>query len=281
MKEESLMKKRWFVVPFVLIFASAGAAYADSVGFSDVPPTHWASAAISRLAQAGIVHGYADGTFQPDNTITRAEVAQMIDNEHTAMENELKQVQSQDNAVTNTVAGALPSVVVIHADNKLGAGVFVDAKHIVTADHVVSGTSKVEVTSAGGSPYNATVTAEDSDKDLALLEVGGGPAGKPVALAASVEVGETAIAIGHPDGLNYSVSKGIVSNAGRQLADSDAKLIQFDTAISPGNSGGPLIDIDGKLLGIVDEKVNAKASEGLGFAISLDEVKAFLQRNGL
>jgi S1-C subfamily serine protease len=277
------MRKRWFVVPFVLIFASTGAAYAaDTVGFSDVPPTHWASAAISRLAQAGIVQGYADGTFKPDATITRAEVAQMIDNEHTAMENELKQVQAQDNAVTNTVAGALPSVVVIQADNKLGAGVFVDAKHIVTADHVVSGVSKPEVTSLDGSPYEATVIAEDSGKDLALLAVSGGAAGgKPVALAAAAKVGETAIAIGHPDGLNYSVSKGIVSNTDRQLEGSDAKLIQFDTAISPGNSGGPLIDIDGKLLGIVDEKVNAKASEGLGFAISLDEVKTFLRQNGL
>jgi S1-C subfamily serine protease len=275
------MKKKWLVAPLVLIFAMTGKAYADSIGFTDVPPTHWASSVISQLVNDYILHGYSDGTFKPDATITRAEVAQMIYNEHTTIENELKQVQTEDNAVTNTVANALPSVVVIHADNKLGAGVFIDQKHILTAGHVIDGASKIDVTAVNGSPYPMTLIAQDITKDLALLEVSNSTASvKPVVFADSVKVGETAIAIGHPDGLNYTVSKGIVSNVARQLDGSNTKLIQFDTAISPGNSGGPLIDINGKLIGIVDEKVSAKASEGLGFAISLDEMKAFLHQNG-
>jgi serine protease Do len=177
----------------------------------------------------------------------------MIYNEHQSMEHELSSKVTEDNVIATTVANTLPSVVVIHADNKLGAGVFIDQSRILTAEHVIDAANDITVTTLAGNTYTAKVIAADKDKDLALLEVKtSNEKIKPIQFADSYTTGQTAIAIGHPDGLNYSVSKGIISNADRRLDTSGAKLIQIDTAISPGNSGGPLVDAAGNLLGIVN-----------------------------
>ncbi|WP_052487094.1 trypsin-like peptidase domain-containing protein [Gordoniibacillus kamchatkensis] len=276
------MTKKWIPLAAVLLLLTSGVALADREGFVDVSPTYWAAGAIAGLEKLGIVQGYGDDTFKPESGVTRAEVAQMIYNEHQSMEKELKAVQTADNAVTTAIANALPGVVVIDAGNKLGAGFFIDAGHILTAEHVVDGEDSIQITTLSGHSYAAKVQAADMDKDLALLRVTtGNEQVKPLSFANSYTVGETAIAIGHPDGLAYSVSKGIISNSDRSLDGIAAKMIQVDTAISPGNSGGPLLDIGGNIIGIVDSKINAKASEGLGFAVSLEDIQSFLKQYGL
>lgn len=275
--------RKWITISAaVLITLSSGVAFADTAGFVDIKPNDWAAPAINELSKLGIVHGYADQTFKPDSTITRAEVAQMIYNEHQSIEKELKSNQTEDSVVTTAIANSLPGVVVINAGDKLGAGFFIDSSHIVTAEHVIDGESAIQVTTLSGNAYRAKLQAADTDRDLAVLQVSADKEQvKPLAFANSYSVGETAIAIGHPDGLAYSVSKGIISNTDRNFDNTTAKLIQVDTAISPGNSGGPLIDINGNIVGLVDQKINANATEGLGFAISLEDIKDFLRQNGL
>lgn len=263
----------------LLFFAISGVAFAETDTFTDVPSSHWASSILNVLKTDHIIQGYEDGSFKPDASVSRAEVAQMIYNEHMSMERELKQKQTEDSITTTTVANTLPSVVVIRTSDGLGAGVFIDSKHVLTANHVVDSDSKIMVKTISGNQYEGKIISSNQNVDLALLEVNTpGETITPIHFAQSYAVGETAIAIGHPDGLNYSVSKGIISFTNRQIDNNGANLIQVDTAISPGNSGGPLVDIDGNLIGIVNEKISGKATEGIGFAVSLDEIKKFINK---
>lgn len=281
------MYRKMLIIGAVMLTLSSGFAWADSAGFADVKPDHWAATAINQLQKLGVISGYADQTFKPDAQVTRAEVAQMIYNEHQSVEKELDSLktasnQNLENITTTAIANALPGVVVVDGGNKLGAGYFVDKTHILTAQHVIDGVADIKIKTLSENSYSAKLVNQDEDRDLALLEVNvDKDQVKPLSFADSYKLGETAIAIGHPGGLTYSVSKGIISNTKRQLKSTASRLIQVDTAISPGNSGGPLIDLNGNVIGLVDQKISAVSAEGLAFATSLEDMKYFLHQSGL
>ena len=162
----------------------------------------------------------------------------------------------------------------------LGSGFVWDQNgHIVTNNHVIEGADKIEVTFQDGTILPATLVGADPDSDLAVIKVDY-PADKlqPVQIADSnaVRVGQLAIAIGDPFGLEGTMTAGIVSAIGRSLpvgTDVGASytipdIIQTDAAINPGNSGGVLVDGEGKLIGVtaaIESPVQANA--GIGFAI--------------
>lgn len=169
-----------------------------------------------------------------------------------------------------------------------GAGVVLDHQgHILTADHVVRGASSVSVKFANGTLRSVRVTGSDSATDLAVLSVD--PSGlslHPIALgdSAGLQVGDPVAAIGDPFGYPRSMSVGITSGLDRTIAGlngySIAHAVQTDAAIDPGNSGGPLLNAAGQVIGIVDQiatgNSGADSSTGVGFAVPSNIAKAEL-----
>ena len=175
----------------------------------------------------------------------------------------------------------------------IGTGVIVTSGgEVVTNAHVVEGATSVTVTVHGSSaPSNATVVGTDPSQDLALLQVGGTTHLTAATLAGSgrVEVGTEVIAIGFALGLrgDPSVTHGIISATGREVTTETATgatttltgLLQTDAAISSGNSGGPLVDTAGRVLGIntvVATSTGSASAEDIGFAIPTTTVRAAL-----
>jgi putative serine protease PepD len=170
-----------------------------------------------------------------------------------------------------------PSVVTIRAGDDLGTGVIVaDDGTILTADHVVAGGGSITVTFADGTVAKARVSSADTKMDIAVLSPAKLPqVVVPATLGGAAGIGESVVAIGNPLGLTDSVSAGIVSGLNR-TADTDTGkrtgLIQFDAAVNPGSSGGPLLDTRGMVIGIVvaiADPDGQDAFAGIGFAVPI------------
>ena len=170
------------------------------------------------------------------------------------------------------------SMVVITADrNRLGSGVVANRNgEILTAAHVVSGAGTIRVTFADGTETTATVASSDEASDIATLIPGDLPETLvPATLGGAVEVGGPVVAIGNPLGLAASASAGVVSGLDRRADTADgtfAGLIQFDAAVNPGSSGGPLLNAGGLVVGIVvsiADPGNDRAFAGIGFAVPI------------
>jgi S1-C subfamily serine protease len=153
---------------------------------------------------------------------------------------------------------------------------FTSSMVIITNNHVVSGTTSVSVSFSDGNAYPATVNGTDPYSDLAILSVTGAPKTeyKPLQIASSstLRVGNLVLAIGNPYGLIGSMTTGVVSALGRTITEDQytggyaiANIIQTSVPINPGNSGGPLLNSDGKVVGITAAIV--ADSQGLAFAI--------------
>ncbi|GAA4763920.1 S1C family serine protease [Actinomycetospora chibensis] len=179
-------------------------------------------------------------------------------------------------AVPDLVERASPSVVTIFTDGGLGSGVVYRADGVlVTNEHVVRGATQVEVGFADGTRVPGTVRATDRTTDLAVVQVARN--GLPVPRYADQlpRPGELAVAIGSPLGLENTVSAGVVSGVGREVPGASTRgaqqlvdLIQTDTAISPGNSGGALLDATGSVIGINEAYLPpASGAVSIGFAI--------------
>lgn len=171
-----------------------------------------------------------------------------------------------------------------------GSGILIDTEgHVLTNNHVVEGADKVEVKlGSSDTTYTAEVVGADPATDVALLKVEA-PASSlhPLALGNSskVEVGEPVVAIGNPFGLDRTVTAGIVSAIQRQIQApngfSISHVIQTDAAINPGNSGGPLIDSEGKVIGInsqIQTGGSGDGNVGIGFAVPIDTAREVVQQ---
>jgi S1-C subfamily serine protease len=171
----------------------------------------------------------------------------------------------------------------------VGSGVVYSSDgYIVTNDHVVAENgveaSSIEVTFSSGETVSATIVARDTFTDLAVIKVDKSnlPAAT-FARSADVQVGQYAIAIGSPSDYSNSVTLGIVSGLNRTLQESSSPslvdLIQTDAAISPGNSGGALLDADGRVIGISVAYLPpaSTGAENIGFAIPADTVVGIVQ----
>lgn len=168
------------------------------------------------------------------------------------------------------------------AQTSLGTGVVVDmAGDILTALHVVDKATTIKLTFADGSTSTAEISARQPEHDIAVLA----PSQPPAAIVPAtlgnpnaVQIGSDAYIVGNPFGLYGSLSSGVVSGLGRsfQFPDSSQEihgLIQVDAAVNPGNSGGPLLNRDGQVVGIVTGLVNPTKQDvfiGIGLAVPID-----------
>lgn len=159
----------------------------------------------------------------------------------------------------------------------LGSGVILDASGIVvTNDHVISGASRIWVTTADGRELEAKLEGADADNDLAVLTVDAkNLKAVKIGTTADLMIGETVIAIGNPFGLSNTVTTGIVSAVHRTVKGESGRnysdFLQTDAAINPGNSGGALVNVLGELIGINTAIVGG--ANTIGFAIPIDRAR--------
>jgi 2-alkenal reductase len=229
-------------------------------------------------------------TQQPDNEIVKNTIEYALKDFETSI----------TRAVQNTGPAVVTVVGVIPGQNSLwgrtpnqtvsGSGVIVsDQGYVVTNNHVVEGTLEVSIILADGTKYPASIVGTDKYADLAVLKYEGEvPAVAEFGNSDTLQPGETVIAIGSPLGeFKNTVTVGVVSALGRELETNHGyqieNLIQTDAAINSGNSGGPLVNLGGKVVGINtlvvrgDRFSNAPA-EGLGFAIPSNTTRAVVQQ---
>lgn len=170
-----------------------------------------------------------------------------------------------------------------------GSGVIISSDgYIITNNHVISGASKITVTTRSGDEYPATLVGTDAATDIAVVKIEAtGLKAAQFGDSDSLQVGQTAVAIGNPLGeLGGTVTDGIISALSREITiDGETMtLLQTNAAINPGNSGGGLFDDQGKLIGIVNAKSSGTGIEGIGFAIPINTARAIaeeLMQNGV
>jgi S1-C subfamily serine protease len=178
-----------------------------------------------------------------------------------------------------------PAVVVIQSEgkdgadkSKLGTGVVINADgDILTSLHVVADSVAIKVTFADGTNSAATVKSSDGDHDIAVLTPQQLPTVVvPAVLGAGAQIGDETFAVGNPLGLVGSLSAGVISGLDRTFPLTNGKtltgMIQFDAAVNPGNSGGPLLNREGQVIGIVTGLANSSGDDqfiGIGFAVSI------------
>ncbi len=186
-----------------------------------------------------------------------------------------------------------PGVVSVYASSEEtgpsgGSGFVVDeAGHLVTNQHVVEGADAVSVRFASGARHEAEVVGEDASTDIAVLKVDAPrEALKPLTLGDSdaVAVGDPVVAIGNPLDVGISVTTGIVSGVGRPVPTPNNYTIdgavQTDAALNPGNSGGPLLDMGGTVIGVNAQAADSggNIAQGLSFAVPINTVKGVVEQ---
>jgi S1-C subfamily serine protease len=169
-----------------------------------------------------------------------------------------------------------------HSDRSVGTGVvIVDKGIILTNLHVVQGAETIKVTFADGLESSATITGVQPENDLAVLQAHKIPDDLMAATlrsTADLAPGDQVVAVGYPFGIGPSASSGVISGLGRTFRSPEGKhqitnLIQFDAAANPGNSGGPLVTMDGEVIGIVTAIYNPNQQRsfvGIGFAVPIE-----------
>ena len=249
---------------------------------------------IAGAVSVGVVVGILAlaGAFGGDTTVVR---------EPTAPPTTTTTAPAKTTAVADIYARVAAGVVFVQANSgrgqlpfpgggraASGSGFVVDEQgHIVTNDHVVQGATQYRVRfGAHGKPLVAKLLGTDPSADLAVLQVDPKQADlQPLRLGASdrLRPGDLAIAIGSPFGLEGTVTSGIVSALGRTITApngfSISNAVQTDAAINPGNSGGPLLDAQGRVIGVnsqIQTNGGSDQNSGVGFAVPVDAIKRAL-----
>jgi S1-C subfamily serine protease len=171
-----------------------------------------------------------------------------------------------------------PSAPARQLETALGAGVVINADgSVLTALHVVTGATRIRVRFADGTTATATVASRQPERDIAVLTVDQLPeVVVPAVIGGGAQVGDAVFPVGNPLGLQASLSAGVVSALDRSIRTDNgqtiAGLIQFDAAVNPGNSGGPLLNRAGQVVGVVTGLANPSKQPyfvGIGFAVPI------------
>ncbi len=167
-----------------------------------------------------------------------------------------------------------------YKEHALGSGFIINKDgYILTNNHVIAGMTDIRVITDNGDQYTAKIVGADPQTDLALLKV---TPKKPLDVAylgdsSKVEVGDWVVVIGNPFGLDHTVTAGIISAKGRRLSSSNYdQFLQTDAAINRGNSGGPVFNLNGEVIGISTAIIAPSIGQGIGFAIPINVAKTII-----
>ena len=188
------------------------------------------------------------------------------------LKQELSSIQVESGDFSAIIDDILPSVVSIGTNLGQGSGAIIDETgFIVTNFHVIKDASIIRVLTYDNGVYDAQLIGYNDLVDIAVLKINGNFKKLRFANSDDVKVGEKVIALGNPAGLSFTVTEGIVSSAHRKGPNNLNIYTQTDVPVNPGNSGGPLVDTNSRIIGINDFKI--AGFEGLGFAIESNTVK--------
>ncbi len=200
------------------------------------------------------------------------EVEQQSNIELEKVKKDIKSVSVSAGDFSQIVEDVLPSVVSIITDRGMGSGVFIaDNGYVVTNSHVIDSAGYVRIYTYDKKIYNAVLVGSDDSSDIAVLKINASYAPLQFDNSEEIKVGGKVIALGNPKGLDFTVTEGIVSAVNRKVGNSPIGYIQIDVPLNPGNSGGPLVNTQGKIIGINNLKLGGL--ESLGFAIPSNTVK--------
>jgi S1-C subfamily serine protease len=191
-----------------------------------------------------------------------------------SMDSELIRLKASTSSdFSGIIEQVIKSVVTIKTNIGQGSGFIIsNNSYIVTNEHVIDGASAATAITYDGKTHSLLLIGKNTKMDIALLKIEEtNYSGLILENSNSIQVGEKVIAIGNPLGLQFSVSEGIVSAVHRIGENGINGYIQTDASLNPGNSGGPLINKEGKVIGINNFKVNN--SENLGFALESNYIK--------
>jgi serine protease Do len=266
-----MLKKTILILTVLLIIAIP--VFAGGM-FTDVKKGAWYYDSVMYVSELGIISGYKDGTFKPTKDVNRAELSKILADYDRSVTRKMLSMSSDEDKTINAVAKAVPSTVEIVEVSTSGSGFFIGKNHIMTNAHVVENLTEVNIRISNGDFISGEVIAVDKDKDIAIIKTKRNSSF--LKFETDLEVGQSAIAIGHPFGLKNSVTKGVISRL--DVTDIKAStMFQMDMAINSGNSGGAVINIDGEVIGISTAKYSE--ADGIGFAIMSSELKKFAEAN--
>jgi len=191
------------------------------------------------------------------------------------VEEQVSTLQLQNNDFSSIIPQVLKSTVVIKTDVGIGSGFIIDpAGYIATNYHVVEDATAGFVSTSDGVIHRVKIVGYNKLADIAVLKIDGSFDAILFADSDSVKTGQKVIAVGSPNGFDFTVTEGIVSATHRKDPNTSNIYIQIDAALNPGNSGGPLVDGTGKVVGMNTLKVMGQ--EGIGFALEGNQVQSIV-----
>jgi S1-C subfamily serine protease len=200
-------------------------------------------------------------------------ITKILSEQQQDFEQKINLLKSSQSDFTSVIQDAVKSVVTVSTDSSVGTGFIVDSSgYVVTNYHViVDNPNKIKILDYQRDSFSARLVGKDETRDLALLKIDGNF--RPLELADSdeLEVGQKVIAIGNPLGLSFTVTEGIISGLERAGPNGLNEYVQTDVSLNPGNSGGPLIDTQGKVVGINNFKIGG--AEAIGFALESNSIR--------
>ncbi len=207
------------------------------------------------------------------------DIAGVLSKQQQDFEQQIKTIKATTQEdFSSVIEEAVKSVVAVSTDKSIGTGFMISPDgYIVTNYHIISGSeNKVSIKTYDRETIAATFIGKDELRDVALLKVDGSYSSLELADSSSLQVGKKVIAIGNPLGLSFSVTEGIISALERAGPNGLSEYIQTDVSLNPGNSGGPLIDTEGKVVGINNFKIGG--AENLGFALESSSIRTSVNK---
>ncbi|MBS3081575.1 trypsin-like peptidase domain-containing protein [Candidatus Pacearchaeota archaeon] len=204
--------------------------------------------------------------IRQENQYRISEIVRSLSQQRTDFENQISFLKSTQQDFSLIIEDAIKKVVTVTTDVSAGTGFAVGkGGYILTNNHVITGSSAIQVQTYSNEVYVAQLLGVDENADLAVLKISGKIDSFNLSDSDLVSIGEKVIAIGNPLGLSFTVTEGIVSALHRQGPNGLQAYIQTDVTLNPGNSGGPLVDKKGNVIGMANFKVGG--AEALGFAL--------------